>query len=269
MLQKKIKEYKEFFDKNNYVVLKNYFNSKTKKLLKNYLKYSINLRIRQFIGLNNFSPTLGNFYKAWILSKKINYDRRSLLNYSISSEFYNIIKNKQFLELAKILLNTNEIYLSPVSNLRYKSSELPWAISKKHRDQDYWEKTEKKNKKMHFLTFWLPLTKIDKNTGCLSIYTNSKKLNFSLNFGDLIVFNPYVLHDASRSKKRKITCSFDIRFESKQFMTKDTTYFNTCISSKNKNKIISRNKFILKKPKKMPKLNHIDINSKTPSGLKY
>jgi hypothetical protein len=266
----KIQEYITKFNNEGYVFLKSFLSQKIKKKLKTYLASSIKFRINNFIGKNNLKPTLFNFYKAWIRSGKLNYDRRSLLHYSVSEDFYNLVLDEELISFVRRILRTNEIYLSPVSNVRYKSSLLPWSISRKHRDQDYWVGTEKKGKKMNFVTFWLPLTIIDKNSGSLSIYKGKKKINFSARIGDLIVFNPYILHDADRSRIKKITSSLDIRFEEESNMTIDTSFFNVCVSSDNNNKIISLKKFLTKKPKNsVPLINNSNPNTKSPSGLRY
>jgi hypothetical protein len=86
----------------------------------------------------------------------------------------------------------------------------------------------------------------------------------------MIVFNPYILHDADRSRITKITSSLDIRFEKESNMTNDTSFFNVCVYSDNNNKIISLKNFLKKKPKNIvPLINNSNPKTKSPSGLRY
>ena len=107
--------------------------------------------------------------------------------------------------------------------------------------------------------------------GGLEIFKNNRRIKFNFNIGDLLIFDPYVVHGAKLSQIKKVTCSLDFRIENKTSMTKDTKLFDVCLKGGSKNKIPCKlNESLKKRPKGLPpKINNSEnFTSLRPSGIK-
>ena len=244
MISKKI--FTRKISQSGYVVLKDFFKKKTKSNLLNFANWYAETLVTSW-SKNDKSVSIkkNNCYKKIIYYYKLfnrpEYRRNPQKNCA-NELFYKIISDPSFDKIYNTVKPKNW-HFSFIKNLRFKSKVLPWSVSDWHCDRFTFSKY--KNKDFKFLIFWIPLQKIDKNTGSdLEIvpknifsfksfskkYLNSqnRKKLFNVNkykskfkktfipktkFGDLVIFDSDVIHRTTPAKKNSPLWSMDIRFE--------------------------------------------------------
>lgn len=253
--------FKKQIRKKGYVVIRNFFQHKTKKNIINFTNWYAKTLIESWKekGMCHKVKAKVNYDDKFLYKKIITYYknfnkpeyRRDPKKNFANKLFYKILIDSSFNQIHKLIQSKNW-YFSFIKNLRFKSKLLPWSVSEWHCDRFTFR--EFKDKNFEFLIIWFPIQKIDKKTGCgIEIvprdifsfeklsknYLNSKNRNklFFLNkfknkfkktfvpnvkLGDVVIFDSNVIHRTTDVKKKFPYWSMDLRFEYGKKISKDT-----------------------------------------------
>jgi hypothetical protein len=166
--------FRRAYEENGFFIAEQRMPKDLRDSLRRYRDWAIGERILQFGGeLKDRSPHA--MKQAWEGAGRPNFDRRGLLYYSISPEYFEIVRHPFLLTIGEMLLGTKNMLLSPVSNLRYKSCDFPWSFTAPHYDAWYWEKGDP-DRTFNFLTFWMPLVAMTHENGGLELHGFNKSL---------------------------------------------------------------------------------------------
>ena len=253
------------FNRNGFFFFKNLFSGETRCNLQKFVDWNLSLRILDFGGELN-STTNSNlkdeFMRSWVNSGRPNFDRRNLIRYISNELFLKIVSSSEIIEIGKELLKSKRLFLNPTSNFRYKHKKFPWSGIPPHYDAWYWEL--QKNHKFRFLTFWLPLQDIGQNSGILKLHekvktryqkdfqnnsdlkkiTKTSKGPKNMQFGDLIVFDPYLVHSSKLSESDQLTITLDFRVEPLEGISEEASRFDVEITDDTKGSKSFRDKFV-------------------------
>tara|TARA_B100000401_G_scaffold400442_1_gene312185 strand:+ start:196 stop:1044 length:849 start_codon:yes stop_codon:yes gene_type:complete len=241
-------EFIKTFDKQGFVIIKNFFKKKNKKKLKNFTEWYSKKLITDWrensnkkVDLKkkkNLSKQIINYYKFF---NNPEYRRDPQKNCA-NKLFFKIISDDIFFDIYNCL-QPKKWHFSFIKNLRFKSALLPWSISKYHCDRFTFKNFRNKNFK--FVILWIPLQKIDKKTGAgieivpKNVFSyNSIPINLlkkkkreelfyldnykkyfkktivpSVKFGDIVILNSETIHRTANAKKNYPIWSMDLRFE--------------------------------------------------------
>jgi ectoine hydroxylase-related dioxygenase (phytanoyl-CoA dioxygenase family) len=242
------KNFKKQLGETGYVVIRNFFNQKTKKNIRDFANWYSKALIKSWEKKNNNQKV--NYKDKFLYKKIINYYkyfdkpeyRRNPKKNFANSHFYKILIDPSFSKIHE-LIQSSKWHFSFIKNLRFKSKLLPWSISNWHCDRFTFRNFKDDNFK--FLIIWLPLQKLDEKTGSgIEIvpknifsfkelpknYLNLKNRNklFYLDqfekkfkktfipkvkFGDVVIFDSNVIHRTTNAKKNFPYWSMDLRFE--------------------------------------------------------
>lgn len=249
---------KNEFEKKGYIILKNFFDHKSKKkILKIADEFTQDLIYDWGISCKNKSGIYKKIIKYYVQKKKPEY-RREPNKRLATNNFFELINFKRFNELKKIIKKKNW-YLSYYKNIRFKSQLLPWSSEVWHCDRYTFENDFYK-KNFDFLICWFPLQNMNKKCeGGLKLikkndffnknffyrqkFVNPKKL-FNceklvnafqkekkteykeempkLNFGDLLVMDSRIVHKTIPVNSQKPFWSIDFRLEFDQKISRET-----------------------------------------------
>jgi hypothetical protein len=231
---------KNFYLKNDYVVLKKIIDINLIKQAKSYLSRSVIKELR-LVSLSLNKKNFNNKIKKYI-KKNINHEQKSILSGQfslkrrLSKPIMKIATNKKMIKkINKILLKKiSFLHMPPMA--RFVIPENNISAVPPHQDISY-------NKHLSdFITVWIPLVKINNHSGCLRMFKKKyrkilktkkvyntiwnkikntglgpyKDLN-NLNLGDIVIFNKYKLHTSVPNNSNIIRFSLDLRF----FFTRD------------------------------------------------
>lgn len=165
------------------------------------------------------------FLDSWIAAGRPNFDRRDLLNYFRSENFWKFVNSPTIKSVVEERLPKSErdqYLLCPTVNFRFKSSMFPWAGIPKHYDAWYWEQSEPE-KKFDFCVLWIPLTPVDTTSGMLRFDVEAPKL---MKPGSFLVFDPYTMHWSERPKIADLALTLDFRVEVRSKASEETIRFD-------------------------------------------
>jgi len=190
----------------------------------------------------NELPPLDRLRDAWLIFNRPEM-RRYPLKYLITRNFHKFVTSKIFVDIAKQILNQDEIALFGSFNLRVKIKEQSWNQTKAHADWQAWREFSDGDvfsspDDFKVFTFWTPLNKVDKNSSCLrlsnyplSIESDSflnknslsieesnffKDINFvdvKLSPKDLLIFNHKVIHCSNPNLTESVIWVADWRYQ--------------------------------------------------------
>lgn len=245
----------DFFFQNGFLVLKNFINlsilDRCNKILDDWIFHLIEdwkkngYKIPQSFSGN---PNKENFLEVWRSLGSPEFRRRPN-KYLINADMFSLMTECIFIDLAKILLRSDEISVHGIFNAR---SQLPNHFRSKtpvHQDSQYWTLDYGEGDQTSLIsnhrivTFWFPLQKVDSSSGAMQVisrrefgdklfdnhdydYEKTGYLGLSpsdldkhtlipieINRGDLLVFDQLVPHGACENSSDHIRWSMDIRYE--------------------------------------------------------
>ena len=266
----------KFFKTNGYLKIKNYIPLKIfddiKEIISPWVDDKISNWLKDELISNDYAKKNFNqrFLLAWKEAGKPRF-RRNPNKWLINKNMYKLLKNKLFISLASQLLSTKEISVHGIFNTRPQLPDTDFAKAPWHQDSQYWKMNYGQKydnpHKCNVLTFFIPLQKVDINTGCLSVislndtkkklfkaveydFKNTGYLGLSKNdikkfkqkpipmkLGDILVFNHLVLHGTNPLKKQHVRWSIDIRYEATPNATGLGKKFGFIASSENKKRV--------------------------------
>ena len=191
--------------------------------------------------VNEFSP-LNRLRHAWLIFNRPSM-RRYPHKYLITRNFHKFVSSKIFVDIAKQILNQDEIALFGSFNLRVKIKEQSWNQTKAHADWQAWRVFSDGHilslpDDFKVFTFWTPLNQVDKNSSCLRLsnyqlslesdsFLNKKSLSIEesnffkdINFidiklspKDLLIFNHKVIHCSNPNLTESVIWAADWRYQ--------------------------------------------------------
>lgn len=250
-MQKKNKILKNF-EKNGYVVIKNFLKSDDKQKLK---KIADDFSYRLINKWNEKIKYQNNIYKRiidhYLTFKKPEYRRNP--NKNLATKIFFKFVNSESFKILRDVFNKKRWFFSYYKNIRFKSKVLPWVLEPWHCDR-YTYKSDFYKKNFQFLIVWIPLQKMNKNCeGGLEIIKRNKffsqkvfanqrlddpiklfncsdrikkvehlSVKPRLNFGDILVMSSDTVHKTIKTQSRNPFWSLDMRFEFGNVISQET-----------------------------------------------
>ncbi len=273
----------DFFKIHGYLKLKNIIPKKIFNDIQKIISPWVDDKIQNWIneGLISKDYSELDFWQRFLVSWKDAGKpkfRRNPNKWLINEHMYKLLTNKLFLNLAREILDTKEISVHGIFNTRPQLPDVDFARAPWHQDSQYWSLNYGQKYddpfKSNVVTFFIPLQKVDKDTGCLSLMslkeTNNKlfksvgynfkntgylglskndikkytKFPIPMNLGDILLFNHLVPHGTNPHKKNYIRWSLDIRYESTSNATGLGKKFGFIASSKKSSNITKQSEWI-------------------------
>ncbi len=277
------KKQTEFFKTHGYLKLKNVVPKKIFKDIQKIISPWIDDKIQNWINEGLISRDFSelDFWKRFLVSwKKAGKPRfrRNPNKWLINEQMYKLLRNKLFINLASEILETNDISVHGIFNTRPQLPDVDFARAPWHQDSQYWSMNYGQEYddpfKSNVITFFIPLQKVDIDTGCLSLmslkdinkklfkpveydFKNTgylglskndikkfKKIPIPMNLGDILLFNHLVPHGTNPHTKNYIRWSLDIRYESTLNATGLGKKYGFTASSKIKKNITTQSEWI-------------------------
>ena len=159
-----------FYKKHGYLKIEEVIPLKILKNIENLISPWINEKILFWKKAGLLSHTFSNlnFWKRFLLAWRDAGQppfRRNPNKWLINKKMYHILKEKVFLNIASQLLNSNEISVHGIFNVRPQLPDADFSKAPWHQDSQYWSMNYGQKYddpfNSHVLTFFIPLQNVN------------------------------------------------------------------------------------------------------------
>jgi|SaaInlStandDraft_1057018.scaffolds.fasta_scaffold19553_3 phytanoyl-CoA hydroxylase len=270
-----IKQFKEEFEENGYVILRNFIPStilkEVQKAVENLVEELAQDRLEKGLITESFKEEPFNNRFKKLYENDQNSGPLQFTHELQKKEFFKLYSHPPLLKLVQsylgdeVLLLMNVVRIRAFPNEKYRSM---WHQDSAYLGMGNSKESNEKLQALKFINCWAPLVPVNKNNGCMEFVPGTHKLgvvnhvamkpngylhvdpkilnpyleagkavDIELNVGDIVLFHNFIFHQGQENYSGKLRWNADFRFRDARQNTLSNGHY--IVSAEHPEKVVS------------------------------